>query len=163
MQRKSFWSGACQAASPTALIVLAAFAQFYLAAYAGDDGVKDGALRRVFIAAKKFPILYPPAPEPRRDQLVPPPGENRYFPVRPDSQPFVLNVDSTVNLTAALNEFYFNPKWCGEDWAPFDQVEAIERACRLMSTWREYNEANVYNSLTPVNKFFERVSGFGPP
>lgn len=113
---------------------------------------------------KKVPnkIPLPAAPQPDRTKIVTPPGEQQYFPIREDGQPYVLNVDRTVNLTDALNRVYYNPKWRGEEWTPFDQVDTIERACRLMGTWREYDEANIYRVFTPVNKFFEKYSGFGP-
>lgn len=107
-------------------------------------------------------IPMPAAPLPDHNKLIPPPGEQSYFPVREDGQPYILNIDRTVNLTEALNRMYYNPKWRGEDWTPFDHVENIERACRLMGTWKEYDEANIYRVFTPVNKFFEKYSGFGP-
>jgi hypothetical protein len=96
------------------------------------------------------------------DRLVAPPMEETFFPGNFDGQAKVLNIDSTVNMTIAINEFYYNPKWRGEYWVPFDQVDLIERASRLMSTWKEYNEANQYKVLNRVNVFFERYSGFGP-
>lgn len=113
---------------------------------------------------KKVPnkIPMPAAPQPDHNKIVPPPGEQQYFPIRADGQPYILNIDRTVNLTEALNRTYYNPKWRGEEWTPFDQVDNIERACRLMGTWREYDEANIYRVFTPVNKFFEKYSGFGP-
>jgi hypothetical protein len=96
------------------------------------------------------------------DRLIPVPMEEVFFPTNFDTQAKVLNIDTTVNMTVAINQFYYNPKWRGEDWVPFDQVDLIERASRLMSTWREYNEANQYKVLNKVNIFFERYSGFGP-
>jgi hypothetical protein len=96
------------------------------------------------------------------DRLIPPPMEEVFFPTNFDGQAKVLNIDSTVNMTIAINQFYYNPKWRGEYWVPFDQVDLIERASRLMSSWREYNEANQYKVLNKVNIFFERYSGFGP-
>ena len=95
-------------------------------------------------------------------KLVQPPMEETFFPMNFDGQARVDNIDTTVNLTVAINQFYYNPKWRGEVWTPFDQVELIERASRLMSTWKEYNEANQYRVLNGVNVFFERFSGFGP-
>ena len=97
-----------------------------------------------------------------RDKLISPPGEEVYYPVRNDGQPFVLNIDQTVNLTRAINQFYWNPAIEGEVWTPFDQPELIERASRLMTTWPEYDEANIFRSFTRVNKYLERMSGFGP-
>jgi hypothetical protein len=97
-----------------------------------------------------------------RDKLISPPGEEPYYPVRNDGQPFVLNIDQTVNFTRAINQFIWNPRIEGEVWTPFDQPELIERASRLMTTWPEYDEANIYRSFTRVNKYLERMSGFGP-
>ncbi len=99
---------------------------------------------------------------PRREHLISPPGERTEFPVRQDGQAFVLNVDTTTNMTDAINSFYFNPKWEGEVWAPFDQVELIERASRTMNTWPEYNSETMFRFGTGVAKLFERWSGFGP-
>lgn len=96
------------------------------------------------------------------DKLIAPPGENPYFPVRTDGQPYILNMDTTVNLTDALNRYYYNPRWRGEVWTPFDQVDQIEKATRLMSTWFEYDQENIYRKGDPVAKWFERLSGFGP-
>jgi hypothetical protein len=98
----------------------------------------------------------------RREKLISPPGENPYYPVRQDGQPFILNVDTTVNLTAALNEFYWNPKWRGEVWSPFDLPETIERASRLMTTWPEYDSENMFRIGTRPAQWLERYSGYGP-
>lgn len=119
------------------------------------------AVNRVLIARKRVRDVPPIAP-PNKDKLITPPGEEIYFPIRSDGQPFVINIDRTVNLTDALNSFYFDPKWRGEVWVPFNQFEFIERASRLMSTWPEYDEANQFRKLNRVNKFFERWSGYGP-
>ncbi|MBX3138559.1 hypothetical protein KF707_20185 [Candidatus Obscuribacterales bacterium] len=97
-----------------------------------------------------------------RGGLVTPPGEANTFPVRDDGQDFILNVDTTVNLTTALNKFYYDPKWRGEVWQPFDQVTLIERQTRLMSTWKEYDEFSELRKFNIIHKFFERASGFGP-
>lgn len=104
----------------------------------------------------------PAAPEPAPDNLVPPPSEEIYFPVRADGQPFLLNIDTTINLTDSISSFYYDPKWRGEVWAPFDQVSLIERSTRLMSTWQEYDQFSYYRVLNGVNKKLERWSGFGP-
>ncbi|MDX1987338.1 MAG: hypothetical protein SFV17_11680 [Candidatus Obscuribacter sp.] len=104
----------------------------------------------------------PPAPMPSPDNLVPPPGEEIYFPVRADGQPFLLNIDTTINLTDAISSFYYDPKWRGEVWAPFDQVSLIERSTRLMSTWQEYDQFSQYRILNVINKKLEKYSGFGP-
>ncbi|HEY9684017.1 MAG TPA: hypothetical protein V6C86_20715 [Oculatellaceae cyanobacterium] len=142
------------------LLALTCITAFAGGALARD---KDEIPDYLFIG-KKVPnkIPMPPAPPPDKNKLVPPPGENSYFPVREDGQPYILNIDRTVNLTEAMNRTYYNPKWRGEDWTPFDQVDNIERASRLMGTWKEYDEANIYRVLTPVNKFLEKYSGFGP-
>lgn len=118
--------------------------------------------KKLFASGKKTVLIQPKAPRPSPDNLVPPPGEEAYFPVRPDGQPFLLNIDSTVNLTDALSGFYYDPKWRGEVWAPFDQVSLIEKETRKMSTWPEYDEANQFRILNGINKFLERLSGFGP-
>jgi hypothetical protein len=124
---------------------------------------KDGTdIPNRLFSGKHSPILYPPAPMPPRDKLIVPPGESIYFPVRADGQPYVLNIDRTVNLTAALNQFYFNPKWRGEVWTPFDQIDSIERATMLMGTYREYDEFSELRVLNGFHKFFERASGYGP-
>ncbi|MBK8219725.1 MAG: hypothetical protein IPK73_01765 [Candidatus Obscuribacter sp.] len=104
----------------------------------------------------------PPAPMPSPDNLVPPPSEEIYFPVRADGQPFLLNIDTTINLTDAISSFYYDPKWRGEVWAPFDQVSLIERSTRLMSTWPEYDQFSQYRIFNVINKKLEKYSGFGP-
>ncbi len=104
----------------------------------------------------------PPAPMPSPDNLVPPPSEEIYFPVRADGQPFLLNIDTTINLTDAISSFYYDPKWRGEVWAPFDQVSLIERSTRLMSTWQEYDQFSQYRIFNVINKKLEKYSGFGP-
>lgn len=124
--------------------------------------LKDAIPDRLLIGKKIPPLVKPPAREPDKNNLVPPPGEDPYYPVRMDGQPYVLNVDRTVNLTDALNRFYYDPRWRGEVWVPFDQVSTIERATRLMSTWREYNEFSTFRIFNRVNQFFERWSGYGP-
>ncbi|MBZ0186414.1 MAG: hypothetical protein K8F91_09225 [Candidatus Obscuribacterales bacterium] len=125
---------------------------------------KDGIPDRLF-REKKAPAYPAYIEEPHsaaHGDLVPPPAENEYFPVREDGQAYMLNVDSTVNLTTALNRFYYDPKWRGEVWVPYDQVSAIERATRLMSTWKEYDEFSELRIFNKWHKFWERASGFGP-
>jgi len=97
-----------------------------------------------------------------KNALVSPPGEEMYFPVREDGQDYVINLDSTVNMTQTLNEFYYDPKWRGEVWAPFDQYSLIERATRRMGTWKEYDEFSELRIFNKWHKFWERASGFGP-
>ncbi|MCC6979064.1 MAG: hypothetical protein IT343_12135 [Candidatus Melainabacteria bacterium] len=99
---------------------------------------------------------------PARDKLISQPGESHYFPTTADGTPIVLELDTTVNFTESLNRFYYEPKWRGEVWVPFNQWSLIERATRLMSTWPEYDEFSQYRKLNHVHKFFERYSGFGP-
>lgn len=111
---------------------------------------------------KKETLPEPAAPQPAEDNLVPPPSEEIYFPVRADGQPFLLNIDTTINLTDAISSFYYDPKWRGEVWAPFDQVSLIERSTRLMSTWQEYDQFSTLRLFNKVNKTFEKYSGFGP-
>lgn len=122
---------------------------------------KDDIPNRLF-AGKLPPMMYPAAPLPVKDKLVPVPMEQQFFPVRTDGQPFVLNIDRTVNLTTAMNQFYYNPKWRGEEWSPFDQVDDIERATRLMGTWREYNEFSELRIFNGWHRFWEKWSGYGP-
>lgn len=112
--------------------------------------------------ARRDNLPEPPAVEAPVDLLVTPPGEEIYFPVRPDGQPFLVNIDTTVNLTDKINGFYYDPKFRGEVWAPFDQVSLIERATRMMATWPEYDQFSIYRKLNGVHKFFEKYSGFGP-
>ncbi len=97
-----------------------------------------------------------------KGELVSPPGEEMYFPVREDGQDYIVNLDSTVNMTQALNEFYYDPKWRGEVWAPFDQYTLLERASRRMGTWKEYDEFSELRIMNKWHKFWERASGFGP-
>src|SRR6185369_5119577 len=113
-------------------------------------------------ASRHAALVEPRAASPAKDKLVPPPSEEPYFPMRADGQEFMLNVDSTVNMTDALNGFYYDPKWRGEKWVPFDQIEAIERGTRLMSTWKEYDEFSELRRFNRWHKFWERSSGFGP-
>lgn len=145
------------------LVIAFSLLSFTICATAVSGRHSDQIPDQLFIG-KKVPnkIPMPPPPRPDRDKLIVPPGENAFFPIRADAQAYVLNVDRTVNLTDALNRLYYEPKWRGEVWTPFDQVDTIERATRLMGTWPEYNSANIYRLFTPVNLFFEKYSGFGP-
>ncbi|MDZ4833577.1 MAG: hypothetical protein SGJ27_07330 [Candidatus Melainabacteria bacterium] len=115
-----------------------------------------------FFLHRKEKIRIPAPHAVSRNQLVPPPGEGLYFPIREDGQDYILNVDTTVNLTTSLNKFYYDLKWRGEVWSPFDQVSMIERQTRLMSTWKEYDEFSELRKFNIIHKFFERASGFGP-
>ena len=110
---------------------------------------------------RKPPSLTAPHVSPD-GRLVSPPGESSYFPVREDGQPYLLNVDVSVNMTRSLNQFYYDPKWRGEEWVPFDQVTLIESGTRLMSTWKEYDEFSTLRVMNGFHKFFEKYSGFGP-
>lgn len=107
-------------------------------------------------------ITYPDAPMPSPDKLVPPPGENMYFPMRADMQSYILDIDNTVNYTESLNRFYYDPNWRGETWGPFNCYSIVERAVRMMPTWPVYDAATYSRKLTGVHKFFEKWSGFGP-
>jgi hypothetical protein len=113
-------------------------------------------------SARRKDLAEPAAVAPPEDLIVTPPGEEAYFPVRPDGQPFLVNIDTTINLTDRISGFYYDPKWRGEVWAPFDQVSLIERATRLMATWPEYDQFSTLRKLNSVHKFFEKYSGFGP-
>lgn len=114
------------------------------------------------VMARRVELAEPPAVAPPEDLVVTPPGEEAYFPVRPDGQPFLVNIDTTINLTDRISGFYYDPKWRGEVWAPFDQVSLIERATRLMATWPEYDQFSTLRKFNGVHKFFEKYSGFGP-
>ncbi len=107
-------------------------------------------------------ITYPDATMPSPDRLIPAPGENSYFPMRHDGQPFILDIDNTINLTEPLNRFYYDPNWRGEVWGPFNCYSVGERAVRMMPTWPAYDAATYSRKLTGVHKFFEKWSGFGP-
>lgn len=96
------------------------------------------------------------------DRPVKMPGEVTVFPTNPDGSQFVLDIDTTINFTDSFNRFYYDPKWRGEVWVPFNQWTIAERATRRMSTWSEYDEFSEYRKLNHVHKFFERYSGFGP-
>jgi len=107
----------------------------------------------------------PAAPAPAPDQVIIPPQQNAYFPMRADGQPFVLNEDWTVNLTDWLNHYYFNPSWRGEEWAPYQNYWIVERQCRSMALWSEYDEFTTFRFAWPTNrihKWFEKYSGYGP-
>lgn len=114
-----------------------------------------------FLFWRKNPALSAPHAVPAGG-LVPPAGENSVFPVRDDGQQYLLNIDTTVNMTSTLNEFYYNPSWRGEVWVPFDQFTLIEKATRKMATWREYDEFSELRVFNIWHKFWERLSGFGP-
>jgi hypothetical protein len=110
-------------------------------------------------------LTYPPAPDPAPDHIIVPPQENIYFPMRADGQAFVSNEDLTNNWTDSFNRFYFNPVLRNMDWAPYQNWWIPERACRLMSTWNEYDNFSTVRFLKPTNrihKWFERYSGYGP-
>lgn len=108
------------------------------------------------------PLQQPEAPMPSPDALIPPPGENTYWPIRPDGQAFVLNQDLTCNYTDVLNRYYFNPSWRGEEWGPFQMYWVAERAVRTMPTWREYDEFSTLRIFNGWHKFWEKYSGYGP-
>ena len=107
-------------------------------------------------------LNYPEAPMPPPDQLVSPAGETIYFPMRPDFQAFILSQDVTVNLTSWLDRYYFNPKWRGEEWGPFNGYWIVERQCRIMPTWQEYDQQSLLRVGNKYAKFLEKYSGYGP-
>jgi len=132
-------------------------------------GMVTAAVARDDIPDRLFPgqtvpdqLPQPPSAVPDKDLLVPPPQELKYFPIRKDGQPYVLVLDSSVNLTDAMNRFYYDPDWRGEVWSPLDLYTIVEKAQRLMGTWPEYNAANQFRIFSKVNQKIERWSGFGP-
>jgi hypothetical protein len=127
-----------------------------------DDDIPDQLFGGTAVPEQAQALAQTTSGSARREKLISPPGENPYYPVRSDGQPYILNVDTTVNLTAALNEFYWNPKWRGEVWSPFDLPETIERASRVMSTWPEYDSENMFRIGTRPAQWLERYSGYGP-
>ncbi len=119
-------------------------------------------LDKQLIAAKRATLTLPQAPIPNPDKLVPPAGETTVFPLRADGQAFVLDQDVTVNMTDALNRYYYNPKWRGEEWGPFNSYWIVERGALLMPTWQEYDQFSIYRVGNGFHKFFEKYSGYGP-
>ncbi len=107
-------------------------------------------------------LNYPPAPAPSKDNIVPPGGENQYYPIRSDGQPYMLILDKTINMTESINRFYYDPKWRGELWVPADPLTYPEKATRLMATWQEYDQQNIYRVGNGIARWIEKVSGFGP-
>lgn len=107
-------------------------------------------------------LSYPPAPPAPPGQLVAPPGESPYYPVRKDGQPYVNSVDTRTNQTTTQNRFKYDPVWDGLVRSDFDSYSIIGRGQRSMSTWPESNEFSVYRVGTRINKMFERWMGFDP-
>jgi hypothetical protein len=107
-------------------------------------------------------LSYPPAPAPSSDNVVPPAAETQYFPIRTDGQPYMLMLDKTINLTDALNRFYYDPRWRGEIWVPQDPVTFPEKATRLFSTFQEYDQQNIFRVGNGLARWIEKMSGFGP-
>lgn len=107
-------------------------------------------------------MTLPRAVEPPKDQLIAPPSEEVYFPVRPDGQALYLNLENTVNLTEYLNRSKYNHYDEGEVWAPFDDFTLVEKASRTMGNWPQYWEFSQLRILNNWHRFFERGSGFGP-
>ena len=118
--------------------------------------------QKIFGPTPVGPPEYPHAPPAPKDNLVPPPSMNQYFFTRTDGQPYYLNIDSTANMTDAINRFYFNIGMEGEQWAPADFNSTLERSSRLMATWQDYDQMNWWHQLNGVSRFLERASGFGP-
>lgn len=114
---------------------------------------------------KQIAQNYPAAPPPKMppaDHLINPAGENIYFPMRQDGQPYVLNQDLTVNFTDTLNRFYYNPRWRGEHWSPYQMYTIVEKTALTMPTWREYDEFSTIRIMNGFHKFMEKYSGYGP-
>lgn len=128
---------------------------------AGELSGRDTIPERL-LAGNAGPGPYPPAPTPPPGHLVPPPSLNPYFYVRPDGQPYFLVQDATVNLTDALNRYYWNPDIEGEVWAPVDFCTTMEKSSRMMATWPDYDEFSWIRRLNKVHKKLERFAGYGP-
>lgn len=107
-------------------------------------------------------ITYPDAPPPDPNHVIIPPRENPYFFIRPDGQALMVQTDSTCNLTDYMNRHYYDYRWRGEVWSPFDNVTQCEKGVRLMHTWPEYDAATQGRVFTGWHLFWERWSGFGP-
>jgi len=114
------------------------------------------------IAAKQPRLNAPPPTMPGPDKLVAPAGETTTWPIRGDGQPYILSVDQTVNWTECLNEYYFNPKWRGETWGPFQMEWIPERAVLMMPTYQDYDQFSIYHIFNGFHKFWEKYSGYGP-
>lgn len=116
------------------------------------------------IAANVYPapLAEPQAPMPSPDRLITPPGEVGTFPMRSDGQPFVLNIDESINMTDALNRYYYNPRWRGEEWGPVPFFWIPERMVRMLPTWEEYDQQNIFRRGNRWAKFLEKYSGYGP-
>src|SRR4051794_8062483 len=61
----------------------------------GGEAKKSDDIPDYLFIGKKVPnkIPMPSAPQPDHNKIVPPPGEQQYFPVRADGQPYILNID----------------------------------------------------------------------
>jgi hypothetical protein len=114
------------------------------------------------IAQRQLPPPAPAARMPSPDALVTPAQENRFFPIRADGQPYVLSLDLSVNMTEALNHFYFDPRWRGETWGPFNQFYIVEKMTRMMPTYTEYDQFSTLRIMNGWHKFWEKYSGYGP-
>jgi hypothetical protein len=109
-----------------------------------------------------YKLPEPSAPLPGPNSLVPPPGEDPYFPIRADGQPYVNNIDTRVNMTDWVNHYYFDPHWRGENWTPFDSFEIVERLVRRMALWEDYDQQTEGRVGNHIAKFFEKWTGYGP-
>ena len=107
-------------------------------------------------------ITYPEAPGPNPDHLITPPQENPYFYVRPDGQAFKLEIDSTNNLTDYFNRHYYDPKWEGCQWTPWDCQMLVQKEERCLAMWPEYNQFGILGVCNGWHRFWEVYSGFGP-
>lgn len=113
-------------------------------------------------AGREIALTYPDAPMPSSDLLVEPPTLYHYFPMRPDGQAAYTDNENAVNMTEAMNHFYYNPDWRGEVWAPNQNFLIVEKGVRMLSTWPTFDAATMSRKFTGVHKFFEKWSGFGP-
>ncbi len=107
-------------------------------------------------------FAYPPAPPPPSGQLVAPPGENPYWAVRKDGQPYVNSADIRTNQTPTQNRTKYEPEWEGLVRSDFDSYSNPGRGERNFASWPEKNEFSVYRVGTRFNKMFERWMGFDP-
>ena len=102
------------------------------------------------------------ASPPTADKFIVAPGENPYWYLGDHGQAYYLSIDSTINWTDALNRSYYNPYWRAENWTPYPIYWIVERQCRLMGLWTEYDQENVWNLGTKGAQWLEKYSGFGP-
>jgi hypothetical protein len=128
--------------------------------YARDkDDFADNIPERLF-AQNTAPTT--PTPAMATDAVVPMPSIDPYYPIRFDGSAYYTMNDMTVNMTAALNHFYYDPKWRGEVWEPMQLYNLVEKGSRIMPTWQEYDQFSWWRTCNLWHKFWERSSGYGP-